>query len=75
MDIQRIPNADPKPVRTAARPVPVQDKDEVVIDCQIKELYYGTFKAVRDTEIPIKKNSITAFIGPSDAARARCYAA
>jgi len=37
----------------------------VVIDCKIKELYYGTFKAVRDTQIPIKKNSITAFIGPS----------
>src|SRR5271165_2599559 len=38
---------------------------EVVIDCKIKELYYGTFKAVRDTNIPIAKNMITAFIGPS----------
>lgn len=38
---------------------------EVVIDCNIRELYYGTFKAVRDTVIPIKKNTITAFIGPS----------
>jgi phosphate transport system ATP-binding protein len=38
---------------------------DVVIDCQIKELYYGTFKAVRDTHIPVKKNAITAFIGPS----------
>ena len=38
---------------------------DVVIDCQIEELYYGTFKAVRDTKIPIVKNSITAFIGPS----------
>jgi len=36
-----------------------------VIDCDIKELYYGTFKAVRDTCVPIKKNAITAFIGPS----------
>jgi phosphate transport system ATP-binding protein len=36
-----------------------------VIDCNIKELYYGTFKAVRDTAIPVKKNAITAFIGPS----------
>src|SRR5262249_52042992 len=34
-------------------------------DCYIKELHYGSFKAVRDTEIPIKRNSITAFIGPS----------
>jgi phosphate transport system ATP-binding protein len=36
-----------------------------VIDCQIRSLYYGAFKAVRDTAIPIQRNSITAFIGPS----------
>ncbi len=36
-----------------------------VIDCDIKELYYGPFKAVRDTRIPIDHQSITAFIGPS----------
>ena len=36
-----------------------------VMDCDLKELFYGTFKAVRDTKIPIQKNSITAFIGPS----------
>jgi phosphate transport system ATP-binding protein len=36
-----------------------------VIDCNISELYYGIFKAVRDTQIPVKKGSITAFIGPS----------
>jgi phosphate transport system ATP-binding protein len=39
--------------------------DNAVIDCRIRELYYGTFKAVRDTAIPIRKNSITAFMGPS----------
>ena len=39
--------------------------NHVVIDCNIKELYYGTFKAVRDTIIPVKSNTITAFIGPS----------
>jgi phosphate transport system ATP-binding protein len=38
---------------------------DVVVDCHIRELYYGNFKAVRDTRIPIKKNAITAFIGPS----------
>jgi phosphate transport system ATP-binding protein len=38
---------------------------EVVIDCHIKELHYGAFKAVRDTSIPIAKHAITAFIGPS----------
>ncbi len=39
--------------------------DSVVIDCKIEELYYSTFKAVRDTAIPVNKNKITAFIGPS----------
>jgi phosphate transport system ATP-binding protein len=38
---------------------------EVVIDCHIQDLHYGTFKAVRDARIPIVKHSITAFIGPS----------
>jgi len=38
---------------------------EVVIDCHIKELYYGQFKAVRDAQIPVHKHAITAFIGPS----------
>jgi phosphate transport system ATP-binding protein len=38
---------------------------DVVVDCSIRELYYGAFKAVRDTRIPIQKNAITAFIGPS----------
>ena len=67
MDTQTVPSPDSKPVKAAARPSPVKDqaKDDVVIDCKIDELYYGTFKAVRDTQIPIKKNSITAFIGPS----------
>jgi phosphate transport system ATP-binding protein len=55
----------------ATNPVsPIDDDDQpavanVVVDCQIRELYYGTFKAVRDTTIPVQKNSITAFIGPS----------
>ena len=38
---------------------------DMVIDCNIEELHYGTFRAVRDTRIPIQKKSITAFIGPS----------
>ena len=37
----------------------------IVIDCNIKELFYGKFKAVRDTHIPIERGKITAFIGPS----------
>ena len=37
----------------------------VIIDCHIQQLFYGNFRAVRDTTIPIHKNTITAFIGPS----------
>src|SRR3974390_2819171 len=37
----------------------------VVLNCEIEELYYGKFKAVRDTHIPIERGKITAFIGPS----------
>jgi phosphate transport system ATP-binding protein len=39
--------------------------EDIVMHCDIRELFYGNFKAVRDTAIPIRKNSITAFIGPS----------
>jgi phosphate transport system ATP-binding protein len=44
---------------------PARVDHSAVIECEIKQLYYGTFKAVRDTVLPIQKNSITAFIGPS----------
>ncbi len=40
-------------------------KNGLIIDCHIQELYYGRFRAVRDTRIPIEAGSITAFIGPS----------
>src|ERR1039458_8114304 len=35
------------------------------INFPLKDLYYVTFKAFRDTIIPVKSNTITAFIGPS----------
>jgi hypothetical protein len=31
-------------------------QDGVVIDCNIKELFYGSFRAVRDTRVPIARN-------------------
>jgi len=56
-----IPEPDP-----AFQTVPVSAyNQDVVVDCNIRELYYGSFKAVRDTAIPVRKNAITAFIGPS----------
>jgi len=56
-----IPEPDPA-FQTVSMSAYNQD---VVVDCNIRELYYGSFKAVRDTAIPVRKNAITAFIGPS----------
>jgi phosphate transport system ATP-binding protein len=36
-----------------------------VFDVDLKSIYYGSFKAVRDTHMAIQKGTITAFIGPS----------
>src|SRR5215471_9618820 len=55
-------NLQPEPPDTTGA---TSDAKEVVIDCDINELYYGTFKAVRDAHIPVQRNAITAFIGPS----------
>ena len=38
---------------------------EHVVEVRLKALYYGAFKAVRDTNISIKPQTVTAFIGPS----------
>jgi phosphate transport system ATP-binding protein len=38
---------------------------DAVVDVHLRALYYGDFKAVRDTSLKIERNSVTAFIGPS----------
>jgi phosphate transport system ATP-binding protein len=38
---------------------------EVVFDVDALSVYYGDFRAVRDVQLPILKNEITALIGPS----------
>src|SRR5215470_16758974 len=40
-------------------------QNDTLIDCNIADLHYGKFKAVRDVVIKIVKGTITAFIGPS----------
>jgi phosphate transport system ATP-binding protein len=42
-----------------------KDDGDIVIECNIAELFYDDFKAVRDTNIPVRKGQITAIIGPS----------
>jgi phosphate transport system ATP-binding protein len=55
--------AVPGDQRTAA---PAADTNGKLV-FQIKDLavYYGTFRAVRDVELGVRQNEITAFIGPS----------
>jgi phosphate transport system ATP-binding protein len=43
---------------------PQRDR-EVVFDLQQLSCYYGSFRAVRDIELQIHRNEITAIIGPS----------
>jgi phosphate transport system ATP-binding protein len=38
---------------------------DAVIDIRLRNLYYGKFRAVRDTGLAITKGTVTAFIGPS----------
>jgi len=37
----------------------------VVIDCELDQVYYGAFLAVRDSHVKIERGKITGFIGPS----------
>ncbi|MEN6440790.1 MAG: phosphate ABC transporter ATP-binding protein PstB [Syntrophobacter sp.] len=41
------------------------DHSAPAIQCKIDELFYGNFLAVRNSQVTIGKNQITAFIGPS----------
>jgi phosphate transport system ATP-binding protein len=52
---------DAKPATNVA----VAAGERAVVDCKVSKLYYGGFLAVRDTNIAVKANEITAFIGPS----------
>src|SRR5262245_27543482 len=39
--------------------------DDVVIDCKLDQVFYGSFLAVRDSHVRIERGKITGFIGPS----------
>ena len=36
-----------------------------IVDVRLQSLYYGSFKAVRDTNLSVQRNTVMAFIGPS----------
>jgi phosphate transport system ATP-binding protein len=63
-----MPSSEPVRAESASpesSPTHGKGDPSLVMDCNIKELFYGTVKAVRDTKIPLQKNAITALIGPS----------
>jgi phosphate transport system ATP-binding protein len=41
------------------------DEHEIVFDISDVDIYYGTFRAIRDVALLVRHNEITAFIGPS----------
>jgi phosphate transport system ATP-binding protein len=50
--------------QTPGPPAPVNGNGRV-FDVNVQSIYYGQFRAVRDTHLPVQKGTITAFIGPS----------
>ena len=68
---QLIEGTEPGVEGTFAPPLPVVVRDTVppegptVFELQGLSVYYGTFRAVRDVSLTIRKGQITAFIGPS----------
>jgi phosphate transport system ATP-binding protein len=57
------PLATRSPVSSA--PKTIQSGGPLLMDCRVNRIFYGQFLAVRDAEVPIVANEITAFIGPS----------
>ncbi|MFB2917561.1 phosphate ABC transporter ATP-binding protein PstB [Aerosakkonema funiforme] len=55
---------------------PVTNSTETVLRAQNVNVYYGNFLAIRDINMDIPKNRITAFIGPSGCGKStllRCF--
>lgn len=53
-----------------------QRQTDTIFRTEDLDIFYGSFKAVRDVSIEIPKNSITAFIGPSGCGKStvlRCF--
>ncbi len=54
----------------------MENKEEVVFEVKDLNLYYGDKKALKDINIEIYKNKVTAFIGPSGCGKStflRCF--
>lgn len=50
--------------------------EDIVLHAKVDAFYYGSFMALRNIDLPIKRNRITAFIGPSGCGKStllRCF--
>jgi phosphate transport system ATP-binding protein len=69
--------APPRPeVAPTAAPTPSAAKADPKLEMQGLNVHYGTFQAVRDINLRIPPNSVTAFIGPSGCGKStilRCF--
>jgi phosphate transport system ATP-binding protein len=54
-----------RPASPSHSPAPSANGNGHVVDVRLRNLYYGDFKAVRDTNLSLQKHQVTAFIGPS----------
>jgi phosphate transport system ATP-binding protein len=80
IDIRKDPDVkitadDTQPTVTEAAEVPAAPKESVFVTEDV-HVYYGDFLAVRDVNLDIAKNEITAFIGPSGCGKStmlRCF--
>jgi phosphate transport system ATP-binding protein len=62
--------------REAGVPGAATASGNIVFDTRDLDVYYGEFKAVRDVNLEIRENEITAFIGPSGCGKStvlRCF--
>ena len=60
----------------AEPPVTVVAEPSVVFDVRDLSVFYGAFKAVRNVDLEVRQNGITAFIGPSGCGKStvlRCF--
>ena len=44
---------------------PIPNETNYILETKNLDIFYGDFKAVTDVEMKIKRNKITAIIGPS----------
>ncbi len=74
-DVEPVPS-DPLGGRDPSVVESAEPGHDVVFDVDDLSVYYGAFRAVRDVEVEVYRNQITAFIGPSGCGKTtvlRCF--